>query len=148
VKSEGHRTRNCHARKSKRPEGLHPGFTIDNNNVFHAFLRSSAGTLTSFDAPNAGTGQYQGTLVTLESGLNPLGALIGWYIDTKNATQGYLREPSGIVISFDPPGSAATERRKNIAKFLRNKKPTAASHLCCNERNQNIQTQEQRLRLT
>jgi hypothetical protein len=84
------------------------GYTQDNSNVFHGFLRSPSGAFTSFDAPNAGTGPYQGTMATLESGLNPLGALIGWYYDSSNVGHGYVRQPGGVIISFDPPGSVAT----------------------------------------
>ena len=89
-------------------EGEIGGYTVDNNNVQHGFLRSRGGTFTTFDAPNAGTGPFQGTVVTLETGLDPRGALIGWYYDANNAAHGYVREPNGVIISFDPPGSVYT----------------------------------------
>ena len=89
-------------------EGEIAGYTLDNNNVSHGFLRFTSGTFTSFDAPNAGTGPFQGTVTTLESGLNPVGVLIGWYYDANNAAHGYVREPNGIIFSFDPPGAANT----------------------------------------
>ena len=89
-------------------EGEIAGYTQDNNNVFHGFVRSSSSAFTSFDAPNAGTGPFQGTVVTLESGLNPLGALIGWYYDANNAAHGYVREPNSVITSFDPPGATNT----------------------------------------
>jgi len=51
--------------------------------------------VTLFDAPNAGAGPFQGTVVTLESGLNPSGAVIGWYYDSSSVGHGYLHQPNG-----------------------------------------------------
>ena len=81
-------------------EGTIAGYTVDNNNVLHGFLRSRWGSFTTFDAPNAGRGPFQGTVVTLESGLNPQGALIGWYYDANNAAHGYVRNRSGAITSL------------------------------------------------
>ena len=39
------------------------GRYIDSNGVSHGFLRALDGTITTFDAPNAGTGPGQGTIV-------------------------------------------------------------------------------------
>ena len=50
------------------------GTSLDANNVFHGFLRTRHGKFTVFDAPDAGTGSYQGT-----GGLsvNPEGLILG-----------------------------------------------------------------------
>jgi hypothetical protein len=90
------------------PEGDIAGFTQDDHNVFHGFIRSSSGNFISFDAPNAGTGPFQGTVVTLESGFTSLGELIGWYFDSNNVAHSYERQPSGVIISFDPPDSLSS----------------------------------------
>ncbi|MGA8657874.1 MAG: hypothetical protein WB586_17145 [Chthoniobacterales bacterium] len=89
-------------------KGTIAGYSIDNNKVYHGFVRSPLGTFTSFDAPKAGRGSFQGTVTTLETGLNPSGALIGWYFDPNNAAHGYVREPNGVITSFDPPGATNT----------------------------------------
>ena len=89
-------------------KGAIAGFSIDNNNVQHGFVRSPLGIFTSFDAPDAGTGPSEGTMVTLESGLNSQGVLIGWSIVTNNRAHGFMRERSGAITLFDPPGSVIT----------------------------------------
>src|SRR5207237_1242562 len=43
------------------PAGAIPGTYIDANGVSHGFLRAADGTITTFDAPGAGTGSGQGT---------------------------------------------------------------------------------------
>ena len=37
------------------------GFDLDASNVYHGFLRGTDGTITTFGAPDAGTGPFQGT---------------------------------------------------------------------------------------
>src|SRR6516165_7757510 len=37
------------------------GYYLDASNVFHGFVRALDGTITTFDAPHAGAGTYQGT---------------------------------------------------------------------------------------
>jgi hypothetical protein len=43
--------------------GVVTGWHADSNLVYHGFVRAANGTITTFDAPGAGTGQYLGTLV-------------------------------------------------------------------------------------
>jgi hypothetical protein len=61
---------------------------VDASNVVHGFLRSPRGEFTTFDAPGAGNGTYQGTQPT---GINPEGAITGFYVDTNNVYHGFLR---------------------------------------------------------
>ena len=89
-------------------EGTIAGITIDDKNVLHGFVRSPLGTFTSFEAPDAGTAPGLGTTVTLESGLNSQGTIIGWSIYAANAAHGYLRKSNGTFILFDPQGSVLT----------------------------------------
>src|SRR5438093_3611025 len=59
-------------------------------------------TITTFDAPGAGTGPGQGTL---PFGINPAGTMAGYYIDSRDATHGFLRAPDGTITTFDAPGA-------------------------------------------
>src|SRR5262249_37421943 len=59
-------------------------------------------TITSFDAPGAGTGPGQGTL---PFAINPAGTVIGYYIDASDARHGFLRNRNGAITTFDPPGA-------------------------------------------
>ena len=90
--------------------GAIAGTYIDANSVQHGFLRSPDGKFTTFDAPGAGTGSYQGTGCPSDcpTSLNNLGAVIGTYIDANGALHGYLRSPQGKVVTVDPLGSVFT----------------------------------------
>jgi hypothetical protein len=48
-------------------------------------------TITSFDAPGAGTGAFQGTYAT---NLDSSGTIIGFSRDTNNARHGFMMEGS------------------------------------------------------
>jgi len=58
--------------------------------VFHGFVRAKDGTITTIDAPGAGTGPGQGTQC---GSINPAGAITGSYIDSNNVFHGFLRTP-------------------------------------------------------
>jgi len=64
--------------------------------------KAHAGT---FDVPGAGIGRRQGTLAY---SINSAGAVAGYYVDAKNVRHGYVRDPSGAITTFDPPGSQGT----------------------------------------
>lgn len=59
---------------SINPEGAIAGFYFDEGNVFHGFVRTREGTITTFDVPGAGTGAFQGTLADC---VNPAGVIRG-----------------------------------------------------------------------
>src|SRR5215813_12052415 len=59
-------------------------------------------TVTSFDAPGAGTGPGQGTQ---PFGINPAGVITGFYTDAGDANHGFLRNRNGVITTFDPPGA-------------------------------------------
>jgi hypothetical protein len=82
----------------------------DANNVNHGFVRDREGRVTSFDAPGAGTGIYQGTgcFSDCPVSLNNWGALTGVYIDANYIYHGYLRNPNGKITTIDPQGSTGT----------------------------------------
>src|SRR5262249_6702453 len=49
------------------PAGAIAGYYNDSSNVAHGYMRAPDGTITTFDAPGAGTGPFQGTI---PSGIN------------------------------------------------------------------------------
>src|SRR5438876_10698305 len=59
-------------------------------------------TITTFDAPGAGTGPGQGTL---PFAINPAGTVLGYYIDVGDARHGFLRTRNGAITTFDAPGA-------------------------------------------
>jgi hypothetical protein len=62
----------------------------------------SAQTITSFDAPGAGTGPLQGTYAT---NINPLGTIIGFSRDANDVRHGFVRSQDGTFTIFDAPGA-------------------------------------------
>ncbi|HTX76263.1 MAG TPA: hypothetical protein VMD29_08670 [Terracidiphilus sp.] len=65
-------------------------------------VQASAQRLISFDAPNSGTGAYQGTAPT---GINNSGTITGSVTDSSYGTHGFVRTSDGKYISFDVPGA-------------------------------------------
>ena len=71
------------------PEGVIVGFYLDPPNfAFQGFLRARDGTITTFDAPGAGTVYPMGTL---GASINPAGAITGYYIDASSVNHGFVR---------------------------------------------------------
>ena len=68
------------------------------------FLRDKNGTTTVFDAPGAGTDDFEGTRAY---GINPGGAIAGWFIVSGGSyvVHAYLRAPNGSFTIFDAPGA-------------------------------------------
>jgi hypothetical protein len=64
-----------------------------------------SGTFTTFDVPDAGTGDQQGTLGV---SINAAGAITGPYVPANNATHGFVRDKYGRFATFDPRGSNYT----------------------------------------
>jgi hypothetical protein len=58
--------------------------------VAHGFLRDRQGAITTFDAPDAGTGAGQGTFPLLN---NASGQITGYSIDMNGVYHGFLRMP-------------------------------------------------------
>src|SRR5262245_27560410 len=61
----------------------------------------SAQTITTFDAPGAGTGAFQGTYAT---NLAPSGTIIGFSRDANDVRHGFVRSKDGSFTIFDAPG--------------------------------------------
>jgi hypothetical protein len=91
--------------------GAIAGTYADANDVYHGFLRSPKGKITTFDATGAGTGSYQGTgcFSDCPVGLNDWGVITGSYVDSNNVQHGFLRTPEGTFVTVDPAGSEGTQ---------------------------------------
>jgi hypothetical protein len=72
--------------------GAITGIYLDANNVFHGFLRSPEGAVTTFEAPGADTtaNDYNGTF---PYSINDQGVITGYYIDVNNVSHGFLLLP-------------------------------------------------------
>ena len=90
------------------PSGVITGFFTDNSARCHGFLRAPDGTFTQIDAPDAGAGPFpQGTFPSeiTPMGINPAGAVTGFYVDANSVQHGFVRAPGGQITEFDPTGS-------------------------------------------
>jgi len=94
------------------PSGQITGFYSENSGRCHGYVRAANGTFTQIDAPDAGTGPFpQGTFPSniTPMGINPAGAIIGFYVDASSVQHGFVRAPNGIITEFDPTGSIFTD---------------------------------------
>lgn len=82
-------------------DGSTAGQYVDNANVSHGFVRDRDGEIIGFDISGAGTGVGQGTATASIDGLNPEGAVTGWYVDSGNVDHAYVRSPDGDITTFD-----------------------------------------------
>src|SRR5436190_20079250 len=62
----------------------------------------SAQTITTFDAPGAGTGPFQGTYAT---NIGPSATIIGFSRDASDVRHGFVRSQDGSFTIFDAPGA-------------------------------------------
>lgn len=85
------------------------GWVLDENKLFHAFLRSKDGEITIVDVPSAGTQAFQGTFAPgiVPDGFNNRGDVAGQYLDEDNVSHSFAREKDGTITTFDPAGSIA-----------------------------------------
>src|SRR5262249_33529009 len=60
---------------------------------------------TTFHAPGAGTGPFQGTFAYA---INPAGAIAGIVHDASDVRHGFVRAPDGTFTTFDGPGATNT----------------------------------------
>src|SRR4029434_6700405 len=71
----------------------------------HGCWRAQDSTVTTFDAPNAGTGPGQGTFVFTGYLLNAGGAITAASLDANDVYHGVMREPNGTMTTCDVPGA-------------------------------------------
>ena len=63
---------------------------------------SSEPTFTTFEAPDSGTGNNQGTV---PFSINTAGNITGTYLDRSTAYHGFVRAADGKITTFKAPGS-------------------------------------------
>jgi hypothetical protein len=93
------------------------GAYVDRNNVSHGFLRSgSTGAITSFDAPGAGTGSYEGTVAFA---INAAGTITGMYVDANSVMHGFLFTPAwtATTTTLTPAGGQSQVLHGEPASF-------------------------------
>src|ERR1041385_3669922 len=64
--------------------------------------RLAAQTITTFDAPGAGTGAFQGTYALA---IDPSETIIGFSRDANEVRHGFIRSQNGSFTIFDAPGA-------------------------------------------
>jgi hypothetical protein len=88
------------------------GVLIDADNVNHGFLLDKKGAVTTFDAPDAGTGPNQGTDPW---GINTNGAIAGYYVNGTNVFHSFVRDKHGAIVEFAVPGAVNMGNFASIA---------------------------------
>ena len=92
-----------------RPGNIHP---------------TSAQTITTFDAPGAGTGPFQGTYAL---DIDPSGTTIGFFRDANDVRHGFIRSKDGTFTIFDAPG-AGTAAGQGTRAYATNSSGTITGH--------------------
>jgi hypothetical protein len=95
--------------------GAITGSGTDENMVSHGFLLTPWGRLTHFDAPGAGTGEYEGTWGQC---INTAGEIAGEYVDASYVYHMYLRAPDGTMNTFDAPNVGTGEYQGTYSDFF------------------------------
>jgi len=75
-------------------------YTSNGSNIPHGYIRDALGNITTFDVKGATSG-------TSPNGINDHGTIVGIYGDA-GGTHGFLRRPSGKIVSIDVAGSSNT----------------------------------------
>ena len=89
---------------SINPSGAITGSYVDSSLVSHGFLRHPDGTITTFDAPGAGTEIGQGTVPAV---ITPQGLIVGTYFFSPFASQIFLRAKDGTITNLELPSTAS-----------------------------------------
>src|SRR6478736_7700861 len=84
----------------------------------------SAQTITTFDAPGAGTGPFQGTSAL---DIDPSGRTIGFFRDANSVRHGFSRSKDGTFTIFDAPG-AGTAAGQGTRAYSTNPSGTITGH--------------------
>ncbi len=69
-------------------KGFAVGYWVPAEGAPHGFVRTPAGHIVTFDAPDAGTAPDEGTFPT---GINDKGEIAGYYSDTAGIQHGFFR---------------------------------------------------------
>lgn len=91
--------------RSLNAAGVLADFYIDNNYVYHGYLRTPDGKITEFDAPGTGTAAGQGTI---PSSINIEGVISGICVDSAGVWHGCQGTPKGVFTTYSAPAALAT----------------------------------------
>ena len=97
------------------PTGEATGYYVDAGNVIHGYVRAPLGKITTFDAPGAGTGAWQGTY---SWSINNAGNVTAMFIDSNGVMHGYTRTAHGVFRVFDVPGAGRAPGQGTIAEGI------------------------------
>jgi hypothetical protein len=84
------------------------GDYADANGILHSFLRKADGAIVTFDPPGAGTGNNAVGVVSIPTGINNRGDIVGSYLDSGApyaGTHGFVRWANGTFTTFDDPSA-------------------------------------------
>lgn len=88
--------------------GVVAGRYVDNTGVSHGFVRAANGAITTFDPTGVATQPTSyGDSGTIPTSIDTAGDIAGTYTDTTGARHSFLRRASGVITTFDPPGTNA-----------------------------------------
>jgi hypothetical protein len=89
-------------------DGVITGYYVDASEGYHGFVRAADGTITTLNAPGAGTGlspNTQDPLGTKALSINDDGVITGYYIDPNEVYHGFMVSASGAITTFNAPGA-------------------------------------------
>lgn len=104
------------------PQGTVVGSFLDSDNVFHGFQCvsgcASPRTFTTFNAPGAGAGAFQGTITF---SINACGVMAGYYVDASNVAHGFVTAApfKTFAILTDPDAGKAPDKALSRATSTR-----------------------------
>ena len=107
------------------PRGAVAGAYADASGVVHGFLRTPAGTITTFDAPGAGTGAGQGTV---PQSITAGDAITGFYLNAGNVFHGFIRARKGTITAFDIPGAGTGSGQGTFAQNINSARTITGSY--------------------
>jgi hypothetical protein len=69
-------------------------------------------TFTTFEAPGAGTAEYQGTIAF---SINTAGTIAGYSVDSGGVHHGFVRATGGAITTIDAPGAGTASNEGTVA---------------------------------
>jgi hypothetical protein len=102
-------------------DGVIVGYYVDASEGYHGFVRAADGTITTLNAPGAGTGTSSLTgdsLGTKALSINDDGVITGYYIDPNEVYHGFMVSASGAITTFNAPGAGTTEATGTYARSI------------------------------
>lgn len=102
-------------------DGVITGYYVDESEGYHGFVRAADGTITTLNAPGAGTGispDTQDPLGTKAESINDSGVITGYYSDPNEVYHGFMVSASGAITTFNAPGAGTTLSTGTYARSI------------------------------